>query len=120
MECRGAFVGRGHVEGCGMTVERRLYLRSTIPLSSTTMASQWKGKGKQEQVIESPLKVTKWREVSLEGSAMILSVVKEAARLAPIPELKRAASTALLILRTIQVWTRKNNGTYYCPLWLKD
>jgi len=54
-----------------------------------------------------------WKEASLNGSVLILSVVKEAATFAPFAELKHAASVALFILQTIQVWTRKNHGTYY-------
>lgn len=64
-----------------------------------------KGKGKSPKQVG-----TDWREASLEGSALILSVVKEAASLSPFAELKKAACVALMILRTIQVWTRKNNG----------
>lgn len=48
------------------------------------------------------------RETSLEGPSLILSAVKEAATLAPFAELKKVACTALLVYKTAQVWTRKN------------
>jgi hypothetical protein len=71
------------------------------------MAPQSKGKS-SKTVIDRPGS-TNWRETSLEGS-LILSIVKEAAAFAPIEELKNAACSALLIFKTTQVWTRKNNG----------
>ncbi|KAF8800312.1 hypothetical protein BYT27DRAFT_7342475 [Phlegmacium glaucopus] len=43
-----------------------------------------------------------WTEASLNGSALVLSLVKEAATLAPFSELKQAASVALLILQTTE------------------
>ena len=75
------------------------------------MASQSKGKG-PEIVIERP--GFNWRENlnSEEASSLILSVVNEAAVLAPIAELKKAACTALVIFKTTQVCTRKNNRSY--------
>lgn len=68
------------------------------------MASK-KGKS-SKTVIERP--GINWRENSAEGSSLILSVVKEAAMLAPIAELKKAACSALLIFKTTQVCTREN------------
>jgi hypothetical protein len=73
------------------------------------MAPQSKGNG--SKTVATP--GTSWTAASLEGSALIFSVVKEAATFSPIAELKKAACSALLILQTIQIWTRKNNGTYY-------
>ena len=70
------------------------------------MASQSKCK---TSVIHGP--DINWREISLEGSSLILSVVKEAATLAPIAELKKAACSALLIFKTTQVWTCNINGS---------
>jgi hypothetical protein len=70
------------------------------------MAPQSKGNSKT--IIECP--GINWRETSLEGSSLIVSVVKEAAMLAPIAELKKAACSALLIFNTIQVRTRKNTS----------
>ena len=70
-------------------------------------------KGKSSKTVERP--GINWRETSLEGSSLILSVVKEAATLAPIAELKNAACTASLIFKTAQVLTRKTNGTYCIP-----
>jgi hypothetical protein len=76
------------------------------------MSSQSKGKNKKTQaVIERP--GINWRENSQEGSSIILSVVKEAATLAPIAELKKAACSALLIFKTTQVCTCENNGSYH-------
>jgi hypothetical protein len=70
------------------------------------MASQSKGKS-SKTVIERP--GFDWRETSLEGSSLILSIV-EAAMLAPIAELKKAACSAFFIFKTShwQVWTREN------------
>ena len=66
------------------------------------MPSQSKGKSsKTPSVIEH-----NWTENTHDGS-LILSVVKEAAMLAPIAELKKAACSALLIFKTTQVSTRK-------------
>lgn len=45
-----------------------------------------------------------WREASQNSSALILSLLKEAAT-TPLAELKEAACVALLILETIRVWT---------------
>jgi hypothetical protein len=74
------------------------------------MASQSKGKS-SKTVIERP--AINWRETSPEGSSLIISVVKEAAMLAPIAELKKAACSALLIFKTTQVWTNQNNRSYH-------
>jgi len=72
------------------------------------MASQSKGKNKRT-VIERP--GINWRENSQEGSSLILSVVKEAAMLAPIAELKKAACSALLIFKTTQI-VKENKEAY--------
>jgi hypothetical protein len=73
------------------------------------MASQSKGKS-SKTVIERP--GINWRETSPESQSLILSVVEEATK-APIAELKKAACSALLIFKTTQVWTSKNNGSYH-------
>ena len=73
------------------------------------MGSQSKGKS-SKTVIERP--GINWRE-SPEGSSLILSVVKEAAMLAPIAELKKAACSALLIFKTTQVCTYEDSGLYH-------
>ena len=69
------------------------------------MSSHSKGKNKKTatSVIERP--GINWRvgENSQEHSSLILSVVKEAAMLAPIATLKQAACSALLIFKTTQV-----------------
>ncbi|KAF8816232.1 hypothetical protein BYT27DRAFT_7238066 [Phlegmacium glaucopus] len=52
-----------------------------------------------------------WKDASLHGSALILTVVKDAATFAPFSELKRAASVALFILKTIQA-VRENKEAY--------
>ena len=61
------------------------------------MASQPKGKS-SKTLIERP--GINWRP---EDSSLIVSAVKEAAMLAPIAELKKAACSALLIFKTTQV-----------------
>jgi hypothetical protein len=71
------------------------------------MAPQLKGKG-STTVAEPP--DTSSTAAWLEGSALILFVVKEAATISPIAELKKAACSALLIFQNIQI---KNNGTYH-------
>ena len=96
------------------------YRRSTTHLLlycqyTSSMPSQSKGKSsKTPSVIERP--AINWKENTHDGS-LILSVVKEAATLAPIAELKKAACSALLIFKTTQVSTRKNNRSYHptCP-----
>jgi hypothetical protein len=76
------------------------------------MTSQPKGNLKSSKtVIDRPC--INWRETSPEGSSLILSVVKEAAMLAPFAELKEAACWALLIFKITQVRTSKNNGSYH-------
>jgi hypothetical protein len=81
----------------------RIHSSSVLPLIYyTTMASQSKGKS-PETVIERP--GINWRETLPEGSSLILSVVKEAAKSAPIAELKKAACLALLIFKSTQVKT---------------
>ena len=85
-----------------------LLLSPTTLTYYTTMASQSKGKS-SKTLIERP--GINWREHSLDGSSLILSAVKEAAMLAPISELKKAACSALLILKVTQVSARKDPGT---------
>ena len=66
--------------------------------------------GKSLKTVERP--GINWRETSLESSSLILSVVKEAAMLAPNEILKKAACKALVVFETTQVRTRKKiNGT---------
>ena len=47
---------------------------------------------------------TNFGEAAVHASTLILSVVKEAATLAPSSELKQAAALALVIFETIQVY----------------
>jgi len=76
-----------------------------------------KGKGKSSKQVGtdwregSQGKGTDWQQATLEGSALILSVVKEAASLSPFAELKKAACVALMILRTIQA-VKENREAY--------
>ena len=72
------------------------------------MSPQSKGKNKKtSSVIERPGINWKLGENPQEGSSLILSVVKEAAMLAPIATLKQAACSALLIFKTTQVCISK-------------
>jgi hypothetical protein len=79
------------------------------------MASRSKGKSTKMVTDHS---ATKWTLASLESSALTLFAVKEAATLSPISELKKAACTALEILRIIG--TRENKSTYYSTCGSKD
>jgi len=54
---------------------------------------------------------TSWREASLNSPPLILSLVNEAATLAPFPELKGAASVALKILENTQA-VKENKDAY--------
>ena len=75
------------------------------------MAPQSKGKSSKSSktVIEHP--GINWREISPEGSSLILSVVEEAAKSATIAILKKAAGSALVIFKNTQVWIRKKKKT---------
>lgn len=84
---------------------------STTLLFSTTMTPQSKGKS-SKYFIELPSRAS-WREDGMNGSPLILTIVKEAATHAPFVQLKQAACVTLIILQTIQVWTLKNHGTYH-------
>ena len=84
-----------------------------LPTYDTTMSSQSKGKKKKTATSVFELPGINWRENPQEGSSLILSVLKEAAMLAPIATLKQAACSALLIFKTTQVCTRKNNESYH-------
>ena len=56
-----------------------------------------------KHAIERPGRGTNFREVTLLGSGVIISLVQEAAAYAPCAELKQAAAVALVIIETIQV-----------------
>ena len=74
------------------------------------MAPQSKGKSSKSSktVIEHP--GINWREISPEGSSLILSVVEEAAK-STIAILKKAAGSALVIFKNTQVWIRQKKNT---------
>ena len=68
---------------------------------SSFLRSKGKHKKTSTSVIERP--GINWRENSQENSSLILSVVNEAATLAPNETLKQAACSALFIFQTTQV-----------------
>ncbi|KAF8809986.1 hypothetical protein BYT27DRAFT_7241063 [Phlegmacium glaucopus] len=70
------------------------------------MAPKSKGKNSKHKTEPSD-----WKETSLHGLALILTMVKEAATFAPFSELKQAASVALLVLQTIQA-VKENREAY--------
>ncbi|KAF8167127.1 hypothetical protein B0H34DRAFT_680351 [Crassisporium funariophilum] len=53
---------------------------------------------------------TDWRDATVNGSAVILALIKEAAEFAPVPYLKQAAATTLFILNTIQAVKDNKDG----------
>ena len=52
-------------------------------------------------------------EATMQASGVVISLVQEAAALAPCAELKQAAAVALIIFETIQVYN-------FINLWLQD
>ena len=57
-----------------------------------------------KHAIERPGHNTNLGEAAMHASSLILSLVQEAAALAPCAELKQAAAVALVIFQTIQVY----------------
>ncbi|KAJ3512501.1 hypothetical protein NLJ89_g3485 [Agrocybe chaxingu] len=71
------------------------------------MASKgFMGKGKKKKE-----KGTDWLEAGVQGGAILLALVKEAAEFAPIPYLKIAAGTTLKIVTTVQA-VKDNKADY--------
>ena len=70
-----------------------------------------------KHAIERPGHNTNLGEATMHASSLIVSLVQEAAALAPFPELKQAAAVALVIFQTIQVYDlidlRLNDLTVY-------
>ena len=46
-----------------------------------------------------------WFETAVNGGAVILAVIRDAAAMAPIPYLRQAAGMTVNIINTIQVWS---------------
>lgn len=67
------------------------------------MAPESKGES-SKHAIEPPGHNTNLGEATMHASTLIISLVYEAAALAPCAELKQAASVALIIFQTIQVY----------------
>ena len=61
------------------------------------------GQSSKHAIIQRPGHETNMRETAMQASGLILSLVQEAAALAPCAELKQAAAVALIIFETIQV-----------------
>jgi hypothetical protein len=78
------------------------------------MAPESKGGGESSKhAIDPGHSNTNWRETTMHASGVIISLVREAAALAPSAELKQAATVALIIFETIQVYN-------FFYLWLHD
>jgi hypothetical protein len=63
--------------------------------------------------IDRPGHNTNLRETTMHASSLIISLVQEAATLAPCAELKQAAAVALIIFETIQVYN------FFDLIWLQ-
>jgi hypothetical protein len=68
------------------------------------MAPKSMGESSTKPVIERPGHNTNWSESAMHASSLVISLVQEAATLAPCAELKQAAAVALIIFDTIQVY----------------
>ena len=68
------------------------------------MSPKSMGESSAKPAIERPGHNTNLSETALHASSLIMSLVQEAAMLAPCAELKQAAAVALVIFDTIQVY----------------